>query len=138
VAAFDIRERLFHIEFFRKGSNSYHALEVNVRPPGGFSVDMMNYACDIDVFRWWADLVVRDRRDFSFERTHHVAHAARRHGTPYRLSHDELLRRLGPLVAAHREVPDALSDAMGNHTYFLKSPDLEELLQAIGMVEETA
>jgi hypothetical protein len=138
VAAFDIRERFFHIEFFRKDSTSYHALEVNVRPPGGFTVDMMNYACDIDVFRWWADLVVWDRRDFTFERTHHVAHAARRHGTPYRLSHDELLRRVGPLVAAHREVPDALSDAMGNYTYFLKSPDLEELLQAIGMVEETA
>jgi hypothetical protein len=54
------------------------------------------------------------------------------------LNHDELLQRLGPLVAAHREVPDALSDAMGNYTYFLRSPDLEELLQAIGMVEETA
>lgn len=136
VAAFNIRERFFHIEFFRKDSNTYHAMEVNVRPPGGFSVDMMNYACDINIFRWWSDLLVWDRRDFTFERKYHVAHAARRHGTPYRLSHHELLKRLGPLVVAHREVPDALSDAMGNYAYFLRSPDLEELIQGIEFVEE--
>lgn len=55
VKAFDIRERFFHIEFFRKDSNTYHALEVNVRPPGGFTVDMMNYACDISHY---SDLVL--------------------------------------------------------------------------------
>lgn len=136
VAAFDIRERFFHIEFFRRDASTYHALEVNVRPPGGFTVDMMNYACDIDIFRWWADLVVWDRGDFTFERKYHVAHAARRHGTPYRWNHEQLLDRLGPLVIGHREVPDALSDAMGNHTYFLRSPNLEQLLGGIGMVEE--
>lgn len=138
VAAFNIRERFFHIEFFRRDSNTYHAMEVNVRPPGGFTVDMMNYACDIDVFRWWADLVVWDRGDFAFEREHHVAHAARRHGIRYRLDHGALLDRLGPVVAAHWDVPDALSDAMGNYAYFLRTPNLAELLQAIAMVEETA
>jgi hypothetical protein len=138
VAAFNIRERFFHIEFFRKDESSYFALEVNVRPPGGFTVDMMNYACDLDIFQWWADLAVRDRRDFSFDRKYHVAHAARRHGTPYRLGHDELLNRLGRLLVAHRDVPNALSDAMGNYTYFLRSPNLEEVLQGIELVEETA
>jgi biotin carboxylase len=138
VAAFDIRERFFHIEFFRQGTGACFALEVNVRPPGGFTLDMMNYACDIDLFQWWADLVVRNRKEFSFERKYHVAHAARRHGTPYRLNHEELMARLGPLVIAHRDVPDALSDAMGNYAYFLRTPHLEELLEAIEMVEATA
>jgi hypothetical protein len=101
-------------------------------------MDMMNYACDIDLFRWWADLVVRDRRDFSFERKYHVAHAARRHGIHYRLDHEDLLARLGAMAVAHRQVPDALSDAMGNHAYFLRSPDLDELLEAIATVEATA
>ncbi len=138
VAAFDIRERFFHIEFFQKDGGSYYALEVNVRPPGGFTMDMMNYACDIDLFQWWADLVVRDRRDFSFERKYHVAHAARRHGIHYRLDQEDLLARLGAVAIAHRDVPDALSDAMGNYAYFLRSPDLDELLEAIATVEATA
>lgn len=135
VAAFDIRERFFHIEFFRRDEDSYFALEVNVRPPGGFTVDMMNYACDIDLFQWWADLVVHDRREFSFERKYHVAHVARRRGIRYRLSHDELMARLGPLVIEVREVPEALSDAMGDTAYLLRTPHLEELREAIGAVE---
>lgn len=137
VEAFQVRERFFHIEFFCKDAAHYYALEINVRPPGGFTLDMMNYACDFDVFRWWADLVMGSRSDFTFERKYHVAHASRRHGMNYRWGHDELLDCLGALVVAHREVPPALSDAMGNYTYFLRTPALEELLAGIEEVEKT-
>lgn len=137
VEAFGVRERYFHIEFFRESEDTFHALEINVRPPGGFTMDMMNYACDVDLFRWWADLVVGARSDFSFERKYHVAHTSRRDGVPYRLSHDALLAELGDLVVVHREIPHALSDAMGNYAYFLRSPDLATIRQAIARVEET-
>jgi biotin carboxylase len=137
VEAFQVRERFFHIEFFRKDATHYYALEINVRPPGGFTLDMMNYACDIDIFRWWADLVTGSRSDFSFERKYHVAHASRRHGLEYRWGHEELLERLGALVITHREVPPALSDAMGNYAYFLRTSVQEELLAGIEQVEET-
>ncbi|GLI34289.1 ATP-grasp domain-containing protein [Desulforhabdus amnigena] len=137
VEAFKVRERFFHIEFFRKDAEEFYALEINVRPPGGFTLDMMNYACDIDLFRWWADLVAGVRRDFHFERKYHVAHASRRHGVNYRWSHEELLASLGPMVVAHRDVPDALSDAMGNYAYLLRTPELNPLLEAIRKVEET-
>ncbi|ABK18009.1 ATP-grasp domain-containing protein [Syntrophobacter fumaroxidans] len=138
VAAFDVRERFFHIEFFRRDPSTYHALEINVRPPGGFSLDMMNYACDIDLFRWWAESVVHDRRDFSFERKYHAAHASRRHGVNYRFGHEQLLAEIGPLVVNHLEIPDALSGAMGNYAYLLRSPDQGEILEAIAKVEATA
>ncbi len=136
VQAFDVRERFFHIEFFHHGADRYSALEINVRPPGGFSMDMMNYACDIDLFQWWADLVVQNRHDFHYERKYHVAHASRRHGIHYRHAHDQLLAALAPILVAHREVPQALSDAMGDYAYFLRTPDLNDLLQGIAMVEE--
>ncbi|MHC1743686.1 MAG: acetyl-CoA carboxylase biotin carboxylase subunit family protein [Syntrophobacteraceae bacterium] len=138
VEAFGVRERFFHIEFFREAEDSFHALEINVRPPGGFTLDMMNYACDIDLFRWWADLVVGSRTDFSFERKYHVAHASRRDGAHYQLDHEALLAELGDLVVVHREIPHALSDAMGNYAYFLRSPDLASIRQAIARVEETS
>lgn len=138
VAAFGVRERFFHIEFFREGDTGYFALEINVRPPGGFTLDMMNYACDVDLFRWWADLVVHDRSDLSFERKYHVAHASRREGVRYRLDHQALLAELGELVVVHGEIPRALSDAMGNYAYFLRSPDLTPIRRAIAQVEETA
>jgi len=137
VSAFEVRERFFHIEFFRKDESNYHALEINVRPPGGFSLDMMNYACDIDLFRWWADLVSGVSRNFNFERKYHVAHASRRYGIQYRLHHEELLTVLGPIVVVHTPIPEALSDAMGNEMYLLRSPELAEILRAIHVIEET-
>jgi hypothetical protein len=138
VAAFEVKERFFHIEFFREDDARFFALEINVRPPGGFTLDMMNYACDIDLFRWWADLVVHDRSDLPFNRKYHVAHASRRDGVHYRLDHKNLLAELGELVVVHREIPRALSDAMGNYAYFLRSHDLIAIRQAIAKVEETA
>ena len=100
-------------------------------------MDMKNYACDIDLFRWWADLIACNRRDFSFERKYHVAHASRRTGIKYRLGHEKVLVELGPLTVAHMEIPHALSEAMGNYVYLLRSRDLEEVLRAIATVEET-
>lgn len=36
-------------------------LEVNYRPSGGFTPDMINYACSTDVYKDWADMVAFDR-----------------------------------------------------------------------------
>ena len=58
VRAFDVRERPFHFEFFRLPDGSLAALEVNMRQPGGLTVDMWNWANDIDFYRAWAEVVV--------------------------------------------------------------------------------
>lgn len=55
--AFDVRGRFFHFEFFRTGDNKLIALEVNIRPPGGQSLDMFNYANDIDVYALYAQMI---------------------------------------------------------------------------------
>lgn len=138
VAAFAVRERFFHIEFFRRDAATFHALEINVRPPGGFSVDMMNYACDIDLYRWWANLVAGAEQDCTFTRKYHTAHASRRNGRHYRYSHEDILAALGALVVVHLPVPAAFSGAMGDEAYLLRASDLGEILHAIQLVEETA
>ncbi len=58
LKAFDVRERFFHFEFFRQDeTGDLLALEVNMRPPGGLTTDMFNYACDIDIYNAWASLI---------------------------------------------------------------------------------
>ena len=58
LEAFDVRERFFHFEFFRQnGTGDLLALEVNMRPPGGLTTDMFNYACDIDIYDAWASII---------------------------------------------------------------------------------
>ena len=57
VKGFDVRGKFFHIEFFRTKDNVLYGLEINLRPPGGFTTDMMNYAGDIDIYREWANIL---------------------------------------------------------------------------------
>ena len=59
LKSFGVKERFFHIEFFLTASGEYVALEVNMRPPGGYTTDMFNYGADIDVYRAWAQLLVQ-------------------------------------------------------------------------------
>jgi len=137
LAAFGLRQRFFHLEFFARPDGSYVALEMNVRPPGGFTTDMMNAACDFDVYALWAAVVVGDPLDdFTYERKFHTAHAGRRHERAYQHSPETLLRELGDTVVAVVPVPDAFAVTMGNTAYLLRHPRLEPLLDAIGMVQQ--
>lgn len=46
-----------HMEWFRRPSGEAVFGEIAARPPGARSVDVMNYASDIDTFRGWAEAV---------------------------------------------------------------------------------
>lgn len=137
VAAFDVRERFFHVEFFEHDDGTFTALEMNLRPPGGFTTDMMNAACDINVYELWAAVIARrDLGAFRFERRHHTAHAGRRAGRHYRLDTTTLRRELGEVLLTERPIPPAFADTMGDMMYLLRHRDLAELKRAIALVQE--
>jgi len=47
--------------------------EIGGRPPGAHQVDQMNYACDMDVFREWANAVCKGRIETEITRKYNVA-----------------------------------------------------------------
>lgn len=69
VKSFGVKSRFVHFEFFRllkdqeglgrKGD--LMALEVNMRPSGGVSPDMMDFAHGTDVYKIWADMIAFDK-----------------------------------------------------------------------------
>jgi hypothetical protein len=139
VAAFDVRERFFHQEFFRRPDGSLVALEMNLRPPAGFTPDLMSAAGDLDVHAIWAGVVTGERwRGLRHERRYHTAHAGRRRDRTYRVPHDELLDRLGDALVAFRPMPWAYADTMGDDAYLLRHPDLGALREAIALVQAPA
>ena len=139
VAAFHLRERFFHAEFFVRPDGSLVALEMNLRPPGGFSTDMMNFACDVDVYALWAAAVAGDDvTHFRYRRPFHAAHAGRRFEHRYAVPHDELVRRLGTTLVLHRPVPPIFATSMGDVAYLLRHPDERALLEAIALVQRPA
>jgi hypothetical protein len=136
VKSFDIRERFFHIEFFRCPDGSLVALEVNVRPPGGLTVDMWNYQNDADLYRTWADLVVHGKVMERFERPWCVAYVGRKDRFRYALPVQDVLTRFGGLIVHHEPVNDVFSAAIGNYGFILRSPDLDELAVAAAAIQE--
>lgn len=132
VKAFGIRERFFHFEFFRKPDGNWIALEVNMRPPGGWTTDMFNFANDIDVYDGYAKLLTTGSFPYSAERKYHVGYAGRKQ-RDYKLSHDEILAKFDKKLVKHGEMAPVFHAVMGKYGYLVRSRDLEEL---IAMTEE--
>ena len=135
VEAFNVKGRFVHLEFFqldrdREGlgkKGDYVGLEVNMRPPGGYTPDMMNFAHSTDVFQIWADMVAfgQDRKGEGEQ--YYCAYASRRDGVAYVKTHDEVMQRYGSDICMCRRVPDALADDLGNMAYIARFKEKKEI-----------
>ncbi len=143
VKTFDTQGRFFHCEFFqlledkpglgKKGE--YVGLEVNMRPPGGYTPDMMNYANDIDVYSIYADMVCHDNSDYDrMQRPYHCVYASRRDGNHYQHSHQEVMDKYYRHMVMCECMPDILAGAMGNQMYTARFTTLEEVQEFIQFV----
>jgi hypothetical protein len=139
VRAFDVRERFFHLEFFRNDDDGgIVALEANLRPPGGLTTDMFNYANDFDIYREWARVVAHNRFAASWSRPYHCAYVGRKTTKRYALAHGEVLRRWASLICHHEAIDSVFRAAIGDYGYLLRSKDLGEILAAAHRIHETA
>lgn len=93
-----------HMEWYRKSHGEAVFGEIAARPPGGRTVDLMNYTCDIDLFRGWAEAVVHGRFTQPVERRYNAAIIFKRalgDGVIQRIEGlERLMRDYGPHVAA--------------------------------------
>lgn len=137
LQAFDVRERFFHIEFFQTAPETYTALEVNMRPPGGYTTDMFNYACDFDIYRIWAELLVTGRTPNAYERKYHCCYASRKNSYEYRHSHDEIMSRFGRFMMQVASVPGVFASALGDIGYIFRSPQMEDITAITEFIQET-
>jgi hypothetical protein len=139
VKVLGLRERWFHLEFFRLSDGSYVALEANLRPPGAFLTDMMNYACDIDVYRLWARMLLgQDVKDFRYQARYHVCHAGRRASRQYRHGYPDVVARLGEALLLHREMPAVYHSALGDEMYLTRHQELAAMQEALRFIQTHA
>jgi len=136
--AFDVRERPFHFEIFRTPAGELRPLEVNMRPPGGMTVDMFNFANDIDFYREWANVVVHGRFEAQVVRPFACLYVSRRDGRKYALAHEQVLAEYGSYIVHQSRMDSVFSAAIGDHGYLLRHPDLEPLIAAAGRIQAPA
>ncbi|MBF0329886.1 MAG: ATP-grasp domain-containing protein [Nitrospirae bacterium] len=135
VKSFGIKERFFHIEFFRTHKEgSIVALEANMRPPGGYTTDMFNYANDLNIYQQWANVVVHNKFDSDNSRKYHCCYIGRKHSKHYLYSHEQVLEKLSGLIVNHMPVSGVFRSAIGDYVYLVRSQNLDEIHKAIGVV----
>ena len=139
VAAFGVKSRFVHLEFFvlnedqpalgKKGD--ILGLEVNMRPSGGFSADMFNFANSTDVYKIWADMVAYDRSTLSSEGREHFycCFCGRRDGKNFVMNHAAIMAKYGDRIKMVQRIPKALSDAMADMMYLANLRTEEEKAQ---------
>ena len=142
VKAFDTRSRFFHFEFIklsedkpglgRKGD--LVPLEVNMRAPGAFIPDMMNYAYDVDTYTIWADMMIYNTCFYEIERKYYVGYVGRRLGIDYELSDAEVADKYREYIKIEADIPQVLAQAEGNHIFIFRAKTkakLNEITKAI-------
>ena len=135
VKSFGVKNRFIHFEFFRLTQDQeglgkkgdVMALEVNMRPCGGFTPDMINFAHSTNVYKIWADMIAYDSSMMPVGEHQYCAFAGRRDGKDFVFDHDALMAKYGHCMKMVDRIPDALSGAMGNQMYVATFPTKEEM-----------
>ena len=144
VKAFGVDRRFVHLEFFRltkarKGLGEvgdFAALEVNMRPAGGYTPDMMNFAHSTNVYKIYADMVATDsRREPEGPEHFYCVYASRKDGHTYTHTHEEIMGRYGADMVMQEEMPPMNWPQMGRYMYTAKLKEFEEAEEFIRFVQ---
>jgi len=85
-----------HMEWYRKPGGEVVFGEIAARPPGARTVDIMNFACDTDLYRGWAEAVCHGGLSQPIERRYNCASIFKRAQGE---GHIQRIEGLGPLLA---------------------------------------
>ncbi|MBR1781175.1 MAG: carbamoylphosphate synthase large subunit [Oscillospiraceae bacterium] len=136
LKAFGVKSRCFHLEFFRLTEDKpglgktgdIVALEVNMRPAGGFTPDMLNFSQSADMYQIYADMVAFDEARHTYDGPHsYCVYAGRRDENDYVLSLPELEYEYRDAARLFTRMPDALAGTMGNQVAIACFDTLDEV-----------
>lgn len=144
VKAFDTRSRFFHFEFFRLDEDKEGlgkkgdlvGLEVNMRAPGAYMPDIINYTYDIDVYSIWADMIVHDKSFVDVNKKYSVGYVSRRKGFRYKSSIEDIKNKYNSKILVDAHVPKVLADAMGDRVLLARSKEEKDLFDIINLTVE--
>lgn len=109
IKALGFQTGFTHMEWYRKANGETVFGEIAARPPGARTVDVMNYASDIDLYTAWAEAVLHRRFSAKLERRYNAAIIFKRARGAGHIRHieglDRLQARFGAYIAAVELLP---------------------------------
>lgn len=138
LKAFNAKNRYFHLEFFRLTSDKKGlgkkgeliGLEVNMRCPGGYTPDIIDYSKNVNTYKIWADALTFNIKD-EIKTVHpfYCAYYGRRDNRNYLYCDDDIRYKYSSTLKMAERTPDVLSGALGNMFFvatFENKKDMDE------------
>ena len=137
VKAFGVKGRFVHLEYFvltedQAGlgkQGDIVGLEVNMRPAGGYTPDMYDFAYETDVYKIWADMIAFNKSTKPLGKRHFCAFVGRRDGKQFVMDDHAITEKYGDRIKLRGRIPDVLSGAMGNQMYITNLDSVEDMDQ---------
>jgi len=129
--AFELKERFFHFEYFKLDDGRIVALEVNVRPPGGLTLDMFNYANDINIYKAYAELIAYGSFNEEISRKYNCFYVGRKNFINYKYSLKDIINNYSDYIVLHEPISPILAPAIGDYGIILRTKNLEQGKKAV-------
>lgn len=108
LQAMNFADGYSHMEWYLTSSGEAVFGEIGGRPPGARTVDIMNFASDIDMFTGWAEATCHGRISQTIERRYNAASVVKRAHGSGRITRIEGLSRLMAEIGENIVVVDLL------------------------------
>lgn len=138
LKGFEAKSRYFHLEFFRlnedkKGlgkKGEIIGLEVNMRCPGGYTPDMINFANSVSTYRIWAETMLFNKTNENMDLPkYYCGYYGRRNKNKYTHSTYDIFDKFKDKIVMYEWMPEILAGAMGNEAFFIKTSSYQELME---------
>ncbi|MBS4932329.1 MAG: ATP-grasp domain-containing protein [Clostridiales bacterium] len=143
VRAFGVKGRFVHFEFFRLKRDQEGigrkgqiiGLEVNMRPSGGYTPDMINFSLDTDVYQCWADMIAfHGLKTGQSENHYYSVYVGRRFKKEYLHNDKDIWGKYDANIKMERELPEVIAHGMGDYmciARFQTKKEMEEFVQFV-------
>jgi len=136
LKAFDVREKFFHIELFeRRTDGVIVALEVNMRPPGAWMTDAINYTHDINIYKDWASLIASNIVEGAHNGKYYTGYASRKNYKRYKYNHNTILSKYGNQILYYNKIEKVFSRAMGDFAYQFRAKTYKEVKEIVEYIQ---
>jgi hypothetical protein len=135
LKAFGAKSRFYHLEFFRLDKDQVCGkkgdlvgLEVNMRVPGGYTPDMIDFAYSLDIYQVWGDVMAFDKTNVKLDLTkYYCAYVGRRKNVSYVHDVSEINAAYAGKICFEKDNPPALADDLGDYFFMCKCASLKEV-----------
>lgn len=138
VKSFNLQKRCFHIEFFKLSKprpglaelGEIVAIEVNMRPPGGNTPELLSIALNASFYDCYAQIIDHDCIDEDLSKNKFIAiSVARKDHFNYVHNHDQIMSLYQNSIADYGRYSKEIALNMGDSYYFGRFDSVEQALE---------